>query len=72
MEHFGVKLNNGKIMWVRAEEVAVRDGAVIFFRDQTIIAGFSLSQVNHFGRPEAFGGEDHDPYETPGVVGDEG
>ncbi len=31
MKRFGVKLNNGKIMWVQAEAVECWDGALRFF-----------------------------------------
>ena len=58
MKRYGVKLNNGKIMWVQAESVECRDGALLFFRakdgEREIIAGFSLTQVNHWGVPDAF------------------
>jgi hypothetical protein len=58
MKRYGVKLNNGKIMWVQAETVECRDGALLFFRQnegrQEIVAGFSLTQVNHWGVPDAF------------------
>jgi hypothetical protein len=61
MKRYGVKLNNGKIMWVQAESVEVRDGAVLFFRtvdgQREPIAGFSLAQVNHWGLPDAFASE---------------
>ena len=58
MKRYGVKLNNGKIMWVQAEAVECRDGALLFFRtndgQRELIAGFSLAQVNHWGVPDAF------------------
>ena len=58
MKRYGVKLNNGKIMWVQAETVECRDGALLFFRgtgdQRELIAGFSLAQVNHWGVPDAF------------------
>lgn len=58
MKRYGVKLNNGKIMWVQAEFVECRDGALLFLRlvdgQKEIIAGFSLAQVNHWGVPDAF------------------
>jgi len=61
MKRYGVKLNNGKIMWVQAESVEVRDGAVLFFRSvdgqRELIAGYSLAQVNHWGLPDAFASE---------------
>lgn len=58
MESFGVKLTSGKIMWINADEAECRDGAVVFYRgkdaDRTVIAGFNLAQINHFGIPSAF------------------
>jgi hypothetical protein len=61
MKKYGVKLNSGKIMWVHADRAEVRDGAVLFYRGTEglgeLIAGFSLSQVNHWGVPEAFSQE---------------
>lgn len=61
MKRYGVKLNNGKIMWVQAESVEVRDGAVLFYRtvdgQRETVAGFSLAQVNHWGLPDAFASE---------------
>ena len=61
MKRFGVKLNNGKIMWVQADKAEVREGAVLFLRTvdgrEEIIAGFSLVQINHWGLPDAFASE---------------
>lgn len=61
MKRFGVKLNNGKIMWVQAEKAEVREGALLFYRtlegQSEVIAGFSLLQVNHWGLPDAFATE---------------
>ena len=58
MESFGVKLTSGKIMWIAADEADCRDGAVIFYRvregQRTVVAGFSLAHINHFGVPSAF------------------
>ena len=58
MKRYGVKLNNGKLIWVQAEDVECRDGALLFIRirggRREIIAGFCMTQVNHFGVPEAF------------------
>ena len=58
MESFGVKLTSGKIMWVAADEADCRDGALIFYRIQDghriVVAGFSLTHINHFGVPSAF------------------
>ena len=61
MKKYGVKLNSGKIMWVQADRVEVRDGALLFYRGADgageLIAGFSLTQVNHWGVPDAFAQE---------------
>ncbi len=58
MQSFGVKLTSGKIMWVSADEADCRDGAVVFYRvvdgQRTMVAGFSLTHINHFGIPSAF------------------
>ena len=58
MKRYGVKLNNGKIMWVQADEAECRDGALLFYRgsgeQRELIAGFSLAQLNHWGVPDAF------------------
>ncbi|MES2709051.1 MAG: hypothetical protein V4726_20815 [Verrucomicrobiota bacterium] len=58
MESFGVKLTSGKIMWIQADEAECRDGAVVFYRGKgearTLVAGFSLTHINHFGVPSAF------------------
>jgi len=58
MESFGVKLTSGKIMWIAADEADCRDGAVIFYRvregQRTVVVGFSLAHINHFGVPSAF------------------
>ena len=62
MKRYGVKLNSGKLMWVTADAVECRDGAVLFVRlvgdHREVIAGFSLAQVNHWGLPEAFTNEE--------------
>lgn len=62
MKRYGVKLNNGKLMWVRADAVECREGAVMFLKDgdggREILAGFPLAQVNHWGLPEAFVAEE--------------
>lgn len=48
-------------MWVQADRVEVRDGALLFYRGAEgageLIAGFSLTQVNHWGVPDAFAQE---------------
>lgn len=58
MESYGVKLTSGKIMWVAADEADCRDGAVMFYRhvdgQRRVVAGFSLTHINHFGVPSAF------------------
>jgi hypothetical protein len=62
MKRYGVKLNNGKLMWVRADAVECREGAVMFLKEgeggREILAGFPLVQVNHWGLPEAFVAEE--------------
>ena len=69
MESFGVKLTSGKIMWVKADEAECRDVAVVFYRidegQRTMIAGFSLTHINHFGVPSAFGPADPVPALPP-------
>lgn len=58
MHRYGVKLSSGRILWVAADAVECRDGAILFYRgagsDRRLIAGFSLAQVSHFGVPDAF------------------
>lgn len=58
MESYGVKLNNGTIKWVLADEADCRDGAVLFYQtnggQRRVVAGFSLAHINHFGLPVAF------------------
>ena len=69
MESFGVKLISGKIMWVHADEAECRDGAVVFYRlkdgQRSVIAGFSLAHINHFGVPSAFAQADPVPVLPP-------
>ncbi|HUF61158.1 MAG TPA: hypothetical protein VMN36_03715 [Verrucomicrobiales bacterium] len=55
---YGVKLNNGKLLWILADSVRVENGAILFLRNAEIIAGFNLAQVNHFGIPQAFSNEE--------------
>ena len=56
-------------MWVKADEAECRDGAVVFYRSdegqRTMIAGFSLTHINHFGVPSAFGPADPVPALPP-------
>jgi hypothetical protein len=58
MDHYGVKLKTGKVLWVAADQVEVRDGVVLFCRrdpaGQRVLAGFVLTAIDHFGLPEAF------------------
>jgi hypothetical protein len=58
MQRYGVKLKSGKVLWVEADDVEVRDGVVLFLarteRGKETLAGFSLGVIDHFGRPEAF------------------
>lgn len=70
MESYGVKPTSGKIMWVQADEAECRDGAIIFYRgkggERTLIAGYNLSQVNHFGVPSAFASTESAPSPAAG------
>lgn len=58
MDRYGVKLKTGKILWVAAEVVEVREGVVLFCRREPagprVLAGFVLGAIDHFGLPEAF------------------
>lgn len=58
MENYGVKLKSGKVLWVSADVVDVRDGVVLFCRREDggpkVLAGFVLAAIDHFGLPEAF------------------
>jgi hypothetical protein len=63
MHRYGVKIKSGKVLWVLADDVELREGAILFVRKgesgPEVVAGFSLLVVDHFGRPDAFatGGE---------------
>jgi hypothetical protein len=63
MHRYGVKIKSGKVLWVMADDVEIREGAVLFVRTgergREVVAGFPLAVVDHFGRPDAFttGGE---------------
>ncbi len=54
-------------MWISAEEAECRDGAVVFYREvegrRTLVAGFSLTHINHFGVPSAFTAAESSPPE---------
>jgi hypothetical protein len=60
MPRYGVKLNSGKVLWVKADNAEVRDGAIIFFgqpepsnpQRRGVVAAFPLASVDHFGLPE--------------------
>jgi hypothetical protein len=58
MDQYGVKLKTGKVLWVVADLVEVRDGVVLFCRREgdgvKVMAGFVLAAIDHFGLPEAF------------------
>jgi hypothetical protein len=58
MHRYGVKIKSGKVLWVMADDVELREGAVLFLRSgekgREVLAGFSLAVIDHFGRPEAF------------------
>ena len=49
---------SGKVLWVLADDVELREGTVLFVRQhenrREVVAGFSLMVVDHFGRPDAF------------------
>lgn len=58
MLQYGVKLKSGKVLWVAADLVEVREGVVLFCRREEagprVLAGFALAAIDHFGLPEAF------------------
>lgn len=58
MQQYGVKLKSGKVLWVAADLVDVREGVVLFCRREEagprVLAGFVLAAIDHFGLPEAF------------------
>ena len=56
MIRYGVKLKSGKVVWVLADTIELRDGVILFLREgeSTAVAGFNLDVVDHFGRPDAF------------------
>ena len=58
MERYGVKLKTGKVLWIAAEVVDVRDGVVLFCRKEgdglRVMAGFTVGAIDQFGLPEAF------------------
>lgn len=58
MARYGVKTKAGKVIWIAADAVESRDGALFFIQNEggkpEIVAGFPLANVDHFGRPEAF------------------
>ncbi len=56
MHCYGVKTKSGKVMWVQADSVEVRDGMVLFCtgQEKRVIAGFPAASIDHFGLPEAF------------------
>ena len=49
MDHYGVKLKSGKVLWVVADHVEVREGVVLFCRKEAegnrVLAGFFLEQI---------------------------
>ncbi|MFN0127813.1 MAG: hypothetical protein ACKV19_14125 [Verrucomicrobiales bacterium] len=53
-----MKLKSGKVLWVAADQVEVREGVVLFCRKEAegnrVLAGFTLAAIDHFGLPEAF------------------
>ena len=58
MERYGVKLKTGKVLWIAAEVVEVREGVVLFCRKDAgglkVLAGFTVGAIDQFGLPEAF------------------
>lgn len=55
MNRYGVKLTNGKVIWIQADDAQVADGMLVFVRKSgapTLIAGFNLKEVHHFALPE--------------------
>lgn len=58
MERYGVKLKVGKVLWIQADAVEVRDGVVLFLSGtpeaRRVLAGFAVAGLDHFGLPEAF------------------
>ena len=52
MKRYGVKLNNGKIMWVQAEAVECRDGA---FRSCVVSTRVHAVGGNGVGRQVGWG-----------------
>jgi len=58
MERYGVKLKTGKVLWIAAEVVEVREGVVLFCRKDAgglkVLAGFMVGAIDQFGLPEAF------------------
>jgi hypothetical protein len=65
MDRYGVKLKTGKVLWVAADVVEVREGVVLFCRQEAggprVLAGFVLGAIDHFGLPEAFVGTEAGP-----------
>jgi|GEM_PF-2406572 len=58
MDRYGVKLKTGKVLWIAADAVEVREGVVLFCRREAggsrVLAGFTLGAIDQFGLPEAF------------------
>ena len=63
MTRYGVKTKSGKVVWVLADAVELREGMIVFVRTDpenstaTPVAGFNMDVVDHFGRPDAFATE---------------
>jgi hypothetical protein len=72
MTRYGVKTKSGKVVWVLADAVEMRDGVLLFVSrgdgcEKTIvIAGFNLDVVDHFGRPDAFATDSNGSQSAPG------
>ena len=59
MSPYGVKMKGGKILWINADGVESKEGALLFYANKDdggreVVAGFNTLQVDHFGRKEAF------------------
>jgi hypothetical protein len=70
MHRYGVKLNNGKVIWVTADNAVAEEGMLLFVKlspsaanasgesaspAREVVAGFSIKEINHFARPEVLG-----------------
>ena len=51
---FGVKMTSGKVIWIDADDVKSKGGALLFTRGGEVVAGFNVNKVDHFGLRDAF------------------